>query len=495
MLWTTARLQWMILRRDRLVWFLLAMFVGLLLYSGARGVSHTEERGALQVAAERAEAERLGALAEELTRNPPPPPKVITTTAWRPEAGAPAPEADSPEPEADAPASRESDPYLVGNELGRRVAALPLGALAPLTQGDARPTLFEVNLGAELASPEQAARPIALGRVSLGTMDMAFVLLYLLPLLVIALTYDLLLGERESKTLALVFSQPIAPMTFVLGKLLARAGLIAAATLVPALLIWLIAAPGDARGLFAVVTGLVVVLSYLAFWLAAAVAANAWMRSSAASALALMGLWLATLVLIPGLLQLGVEALYPPPSRVALVNLTRQAARDAEDALTAMEGTHGETPTEREAYRAFLLRKVKAHEHMESALEDVVDGFDRQLARQQGVVRWLQTLSPAVVGREAFAELSGDSVYRHQRFKRQAHRFHEAWRDRFFQIITRGERMTAERVRALPAFAYEAEPLPAQIGRIGTGIALGVWLPTVLLVLVSVRRVGRIGRL
>ncbi len=315
MLWTVVRVQWTILRRDRTVWLLLALFVGLLVYTGAGGLMETQERAAHLAEVQRAETERLQALEAELTRNPPPPPKVITTKPWTGK------KEDAPtEPDKTAqnttPPSKEADPYKFGHELRYRTVALPLGPLAALTQGggDARPSVFAVTLDSELTDPEQAARPISLGRMSLGLLDMAFVLLYLLPLLIIALMYDLLLGERELQTLALVLSQPVSPATFILGKMLARAALIVLATLVPTVVFWWLASPASAAEM-AVATGLgaLLLLGYAAFWMAAAMATNAWMRSSASSALALMGLWLACLVLVPGLIRISVEALYPPP--------------------------------------------------------------------------------------------------------------------------------------------------------------------------------------
>lgn len=459
MLWTVTRVQWTLLKRDRTLWWLLALFVGLLIYAGWSGMQQVAERRDAIAAAHAEEAERLQALQAQLTEQP------------------------------------SSDPYRVGHVEARRVASLPPGPLALLTQqgDDARPTLYAITLDTQLVSPEAASRPMDLGRVSLGGVDMAFVLLYLLPLLIIALTYDLLLGEREQKTLALILSQPISPGTFLLGKLLARAGLILGATLIPTLGFWL----ASGGGLLPALLGALALLSYIAFWMAAAVATNAWMRSSATSALALMGLWLAALVLVPGLIRIGVETLYPPPSRVTLVNLSRQAAAEAESALKALEGNHGaEAAAEgsTETYQQFLERKIEAHEHMEHALHDVLAEFDEQLAKQQALVQWLQVLSPAVVMREGMSELAGDGVLRHQRFKAQASAFHDAWKARFFGHITRAEPVTAADIEALPVFAFEPEASSGQAGRVLLGL-VGIWIPAVLLMLLGLRRVRRVGRL
>jgi ABC-2 type transport system permease protein len=49
---------------------------------------------------------------------------------------------------------------------------------------------------------------------------------FLFPLRILALSYNLLSAEREQGTLALVLSQPVRLSTVVLGKLVARFGLV-----------------------------------------------------------------------------------------------------------------------------------------------------------------------------------------------------------------------------------------------------------------------------
>lgn len=470
MLRTVMRVQGTLLKRDRALWWVAGAFLTLLVYTGVSGAGHLSARQAQLDQARQADAARLEVLSDRLTRTTP----------------------------SKAPPSRAEarDPYAVGDALGRRAAVLDPGPLAVLTQADdsARPRVYEVTLDSQLRDPAQASRAVSLGRVALGALDMSFVLIYLLPLLIIALTYDLLLGERELGTLAMIFAQPVAPRVFLIGKLLARALVVAAVALVPALVVWLATAPLDGAGVLAVALGALVLVSYAAFWMSAALATNAWLRSSAASALALMGLWLVSLILVPGLIRMGVETLHPPPSRVALVNLKRQTAQEAERDLTDLEGNHGAAPEGAKDPADVARRKVKAHQHMDAALEGVLGEFEQQLARQQALVRWLQLLSPAVVAREALAELAGDSVHRHQRFKAQAIQFHTDWKQRFYAQVNQGAPFTADQLAALPAFTYTPEDAHHRAERVIAPL-FGLWLPTAGLIVLALVRVRRIGRL
>ena len=51
-----------------------------------------------------------------------------------------------------------------------------------------------------------------------GRFDLAFVLIYLYPLLILALTYNLLSAEKEQGTLALALSQPVSLRTLVSAR-------------------------------------------------------------------------------------------------------------------------------------------------------------------------------------------------------------------------------------------------------------------------------------
>ena len=101
---------------------------------------------------------------------------------------------------------------------------LPPGPLAPLAigQSDLLPYYFKVSTDArenivaatELENPQ---------RLLVGRFDLAFVLIYLYPLLILGITYNMLSAEKEQGTLALALSQPVSLSTLVTGKVTLRA--------------------------------------------------------------------------------------------------------------------------------------------------------------------------------------------------------------------------------------------------------------------------------
>ena len=115
------------------------------------------------------------------------------------------------------------NPDAVGRTLGARYAVMPPTPLAALAvgQSDLLPYYFKVTTdaketvlaAAELENPQ---------RLLAGRFDLAFVLIYLYPLLILALTYNLLSAEKEQGPLVLALSQPVSLRTLLLGKVASR---------------------------------------------------------------------------------------------------------------------------------------------------------------------------------------------------------------------------------------------------------------------------------
>lgn len=453
---TVMRVEWRSLVRERAVWLVVALFAGLVAYAAVAGGSQVRSERAAIEAARREEAARLEQLGASLRGLP---------------AGAEARSGADPR-----------DPHVVGREIGRRAAILPPGPLAPVAIGqrDVMPHTVHVTSEARLAAGAADADLGSPTRQTSGPFDLAFVIVYLLPLVIIALTFDLLAGERERGTLALVLSQPVSLRSFVLGKALLRAACLLGLVVPMVVAAPLLAGGAAAGGGLLVRLGLfgALLIAYSAFWFAAALAVDAWGRSAAGNALALVGVWLALVVIVPGLVSVGVNALHPPPSRVELVQLTRSAAREAEAQLSAIEGDHGERPAD--AYGKSVRRGVEVQEELERRVQPVVDAFGVQLARQQGLVDRLRFLSPAIVAHEGLNDVSGSGVARYQHFAAQVDVFHRAHKAFFFDRIRRAAPLDAADFESLPAFDYREQPTADLGARVGAGI-VGLLVPALAL--------------
>jgi ABC-2 type transport system permease protein len=383
------------------------------------------------------------------------------------------------------------EPGRIARELGRRAASLPPAPLAALSVGqrDLLPHTIFVSLDARPVEETKDGGKSA-AQLATGPFDLAFVFVFLLPLAVIALGYDLLSSERERGTLALVWSQPITPAHFLAAKAGVRAAFVIVLVVMPGWLASLLTADGLAelvRAPFGLAACAVLLLCYTGFWFAAAVSVNALGRSSAENALALVALWLACVMIVPGLVSVAVDALHPSPSRVSLVNASRAAVRDVESQGSALEGDHGRAKD----VAAAGTRVVQLQQDMERKLQPVVASFREQLERQQRLVDGLRYLSPALVLSEGLNDVAGSGVRRHQHFTAQVELFQTAYRQ-FFVERARGLRTArpASDDAPWPRFEYRELAWTASASRVGAS-ALGLFIPTVVLLAVAVTALRR----
>ena len=160
-----------------------------------------------------------------------------------------------------------------------------------------------------------------------GRFDLAFVVIYLLPLLVLALSFNVLSEEREQGTLALTLSQPVSARGVVAAKLAFRAllavGMVLGVSLVGLLVTGGFGAPGR------ILLWCAAVVAYALFWFVLAAWVNGLRRSSAWNATVLVGAWLVLVVVLPAAINIAAGLLHPLPSRVQMITAQREASNEA----------------------------------------------------------------------------------------------------------------------------------------------------------------------
>jgi ABC-2 type transport system permease protein len=449
-----ARHEWRALAADRTSWLVAVLFTlvaGYALINGASWVRF-QERTLAAVAAD--DAERLGSVTEQIGRI---------------EAGA---------EEAPSPFRDPRRPAAVGGNLGRQHATLPPGPLTALAvgQSDIHPYYVPVSTRGRAAaiSNDELENPVHL---LAGRFDLAFVLVFLFPLLILALSYNLLSQEREGGTLAMLLSQPIGLRRVVGGKVLARfalvVGLAVLLTLAGALAVGVELGGGGAARLGLWVG---VVVLYGAFWFGLAAAVNALGRGSAANAVALASLWLLLVVLVPALLNTAAATLYPVPSRVEMIGATREAARQASEEGSALLARyyedHPELLPEGEVNLAdFAALGWAVQRSVDQQIVPVRAHFEGQLARQQALIERFRYLSPAILAQGAFNDLAGTGDARNRHFVSQVDGFHAEWLAFFGPRILRQQMLGSDDLAALPTWSFREEPTGLVAAR--AGVAAG----------------------
>lgn len=394
-----------------------------------------------------------------------------------------------------------ADPFGAGrpNTLAA-VASLPPTALSALAVGQSDLLPYSTTIGIfttkdALVNQSETDNPVNL---LAGRFDLAFVIIYLYPLLILALSYNLLSHEREQGTLQMTLAQPVSLRTFATGKVLTRAGVVLAVALVVSLVgVLLSGASLTAEGASArLLLWVASVVAYTFFWFAVAVLINAFGKSSATNATIAVAVWLALVIVLPVLLNVVATSLHPLPSRMNFINAMREAEneanREARNLLARYMTDHpelagGDLQTN---LADFPIRFYVQKQELERRALAESSEYDRQLTAQQSIINRYRFLSPAIVMQEALNEVAGTSRARHELFARQVRDFMDIWRARYAPLIFRRATLRSSDYDQLPRFTFQEEQTGDVARRAGVGIA-GLTLPALLLAAFAFARLRR----
>lgn len=387
--------------------------------------------------------------------------------------------------------------YWVGNRHAATYAILPPTPLAAtaIGQSDLNPPYVKVSADNKesFALNEEIENP---GNLLIGNFDLAFVVVFLLPLLIIALSYNLLSAEHEQGTLAIAMTNPVPLWLLIAGKLGFRAVLVfsltAGITVMGLIVIGTDLSAMDS--LLALGWWIALLLTYTLFWFALATAVNVLAKSSAQNAMMLTGLWIVILLVLPTFISIAVNVAYPVPSRAAMVGSIRAAQTDANkeaDASVArFEQEHPEMtakPLVKSDDAAATRKRVLVQQAAAERITQIMAGYDRQLAQQQRSVDTLRFLSPAILMQEALNAVAGTDNNRYRHLSRQVDAFHRVWQGFFLPKVLENTPLTFADYQRFPHFSYVEQVRAETNLRLFAGL-LGLAVPIVLLSLFSVRR-------
>ncbi len=375
--------------------------------------------------------------------------------------------------------------------VGKRLAANAVGGstawvATSIGQSDLNPPYVTVSSDGKetFAFNEEIENP---ANLLIGHFDLAFVVIFLLPLVIIALSYNVLSAEREQGTLALCLSNPIRLGTLLFGKLLFRAVLVLGLTVgITAVGLWMGGVPLAANSAPLLAWALLVV-AYGCFWFALGAAVNVLGRDSAQNALILAGAWVVFLLVLPTLGSVAVNVAYPLPSRAEMVNTLRAVQTDAKwesNALQArFEQEHAQasstgTPARGAAEQASSRMAVQQAAAARAA--SVMARHDEQRLRQLSAVAGLRFLSPAILMQEALNDIAGTGEARYRHYQAQVDRFSGQWRDFFMPRVEKNTALTVDDYDRFPRFQY-AEQSVGEWSAALPAVLAGLLIPAALL--------------
>ena len=368
-------------------------------------------------------------------------------------------------------------------------AGLPNTPLAALSAGQAEgypaaaaisPFVDPFGIFARYATGLESPAVLAAGRL-----DLAFVIVTLLPLLLIAGNYDLWSRDVESGRARIQLAQPVSPGALIFGRAAVRGTMLLVATTAIAILVLALAGgTGDPTGL--AVFGSIV-LVYCAFWIVASALINLFVRTSTTAALACGTAWLALVILIPAALAAATDLAAPPPSERAYTNAVRSAGLEVRGAHAETARAAATAQSDR-AYPATLWHSRREITARDARLGPIHHAYAKGWDDHRALAHGLRLLSPAVLAQDAFDRLAGTDSSRALTFQDQARAFAGQVRQLAFDWMDADRLLTlADYETGLPRFRF-IEPARA------TGLTIdlaALLLSTAALLLLAALRLRR----
>lgn len=324
-------------------------------------------------------------------------------------------------------------------------------------QSDLHPYYYKVT-----ASKQQAlyhSGEIKNGAMTfVGNYDFSFVFIFLLPLLIIAFSFDMYAKEKAEGTLPYLSQGKWSVGAVLLSRYLFRALLFFGTLWILSVLVLAGLFGLEFLGFTQFWLWSLVLLGYISFWFMLSFAVNSQGKNANYNAAALVFAWLFSAVLLPGLLQFVTDKLYPVPARADLITLTREAGVEVQKkAANLMEDyiqDHPELAANKEGLNLqdFGTRYFVQLEEVEKAVEPVVATFEAKQKTHDAFVRYFSVLSPAVLTQELINELSATSNRHFRSFAKDTEAMQQELREVFVKKIFIGKPFSAEELAALPDF-------------------------------------------
>ncbi|MDC8005867.1 DUF3526 domain-containing protein [Aureisphaera galaxeae] len=312
----------------------------------------------------------------------------------------------------------------------------PLAGLS-IGQTDVNPTVKRITIKTFEAQKFDTDLVNPMNLLS-GNLDLSFVIIYLLPLLVIVLTFNVISEETETGTWQLVAIQAKSKVRFVISKLLIRFFLLLI------VLIFLFTVAKIVLGIplninFVFLFSLSIL--YALFWFTLSFFVIVFKRSSGFNALSLLSIWLGLIILLPAGINAFIASKYPVPEALST-------------AIAQRDGYHTKWDTDKLA----TIQKFYDHYPQFEKYGYPTDGFnwlwyyamqqmgDDDSKKQQAALsekitlrektsEGIASILPNMHMQLAFNRLAGTSMSQHMNYLDATDTFHEDLRLFFYPKI------------------------------------------------------------
>jgi ABC-2 type transport system permease protein len=353
-----------------------------------------------------------------------------------------------------------SEPMTVGRRYPR-LAIMQPETLSFLATGQSdmythfkSPTVYGNNFALDYS---EMVNPVQL---LFGNFDLAFVIIYILPLLIIAFTFNILSKEKELGTLRLLGAQPISVINWLLQKMIIRYLIFTIITSLILLITIAFFSPDAFNSITNLFSLFLLIAGYIFFWFVISFIVNIKINHSSKNALTLIGVWLLIVMVLPATVNQIGNSLYPTPSRLEMINEIRLIKKENEkkqnQIMSEYLRTHPELAQGNDNDKFGFWHNYFASEKiMEEKTKPLLAKYDLQLKKQQNLIGFFKYVSPAILMQQSLNNIAGTSEKHYNDYKKQVFEFSNDWRNYLVPMLFKKQKFKVENYKELPSFTYK----------------------------------------
>lgn len=310
---------------------------------------------------------------------------------------------------------------------------------------------FVQGSDAEISNPEVLAS---------GNFDLTYVMIYLLPLLAIALSYNILSKEKEQQTDKLLSLQGLYLGRIMSYKLVFRFMLIG-------VMAWLLSIVGFISSALlisfepiAAILWLLCISAYLIFWFAVIFFVIRLSQSSVHNALYLLGTWCFFLMLLPALCNAVMRLYYPIPLKTDAA----VALRENSEAVWALprkllidtfyrnNPKYNHLRTATDTSENSNKRFAAYYDLLGRRMTKVVKNYNRYPEKQNEAANSLSWINPAAKTQYILNEIAETGLKDYLSYQYQVNTFQKSWVDFMNDYILSDKKLSLNDLKNLPEF-------------------------------------------
>lgn len=349
-------------------------------------------------------------------------------------------------------------PYAIHYPRALSVLAIGQRDLLPYYEVIKRHKSYLEPPNADLANPEKLAT---------GNFDLAFVLVYLMPLVMIVLCHNVISQEKEQGTFKLLIIQGVSIHRILLYKILFRSGLVIVISVLLSVIGFGVAGSIIALPVQDALWWLLIVVLYLAFWLALCYLLVHLGNKSAVTALYLLAAWITFLMVLPALFNVYISLKHPVTLRSDLASVERQTSEEIwempPDKVVAVF-YHNNPHFKKLLQKAdtavnISLRATAYYDLLERSVKHKETEYRQQTLDRLQTSAKLAFFNPAELTGKLLYDVAATGLGNHQQYMQQALAYQQQWK--YFINVHRvlDKAITPADLTAFPSFQMQEDPL------------------------------------